>query len=59
MDSLEYGKMKSRMENNSKFGNQEGMIADKFLVDAFQPKICDEKDVMVVAFLGDIVNSCV
>ena len=49
--------MKSRLENDSRFGNQEGIIADKFLVDAFQPKICDEKDVMVVAFLVRQSNS--
>jgi len=44
--------MKSRLEDDLGFGNLEGMIADKFLVDAFQPKICDEKDVMVAAFLA-------
>jgi tetratricopeptide (TPR) repeat protein len=49
--------MKSRLEDDSRFGNLEGMIADKFLVDAFQPKICDEKDVVVVAFLVRQSNS--
>lgn len=49
--------MKSRLKDDSISGNLEGMIADKFLVDAFQPKNCDEKDVMVVAFLVSESNS--
>lgn len=49
--------MKSWLDNDSSFGNQESIIADRFLVDAFQPKICEEKDVMVVAFLVRQRNS--
>lgn len=43
--------MKSRLEEDLRIGDLEGLIMDKFQVDSFQPKFCDEKDVAVVAFL--------
>jgi tetratricopeptide (TPR) repeat protein len=32
-------------------GDLEGLVLDKFFVDAFKPKLCDEKDIAVVNFL--------
>ncbi len=32
-------------------GDLEGLVLDKFIVDAFKPKLCDEKDIAVVNFL--------
>ncbi len=49
--------MKSRLEEDPGHGEIEGLILDKFLVDAFKPKICHEKDVMVLAFLARQRNS--
>jgi tetratricopeptide (TPR) repeat protein len=43
--------MKSRLEEDLRIGDLEGLIMDKFQVDSFQPKFCDEKDVAVVSFL--------
>ena len=43
--------MKSRLEEDLRIGDLEGLIMDKFQVDSFQPKFCDEKDVAVISFL--------
>ena len=42
--------MKSRLEEDLRIGDLEGLIMDKFQVDSFQPKFCDEKDVAVLSF---------
>ncbi|UCH21954.1 MAG: tetratricopeptide repeat protein [Deltaproteobacteria bacterium] len=43
--------MEMQLEEEFKPGDLEGLVLDKFLVDAFKPKLCDEKDIVVVAFL--------
>ncbi len=43
--------METRLEVELKPGDLEGLVLDKFLVDAFKPKLCDEKDIAVIAFL--------
>jgi tetratricopeptide (TPR) repeat protein len=43
--------MEMQLEEEFKPGDLEGLVLDKFLVDAFKPKLCDEKDIAVIAFL--------
>ena len=43
--------METQQEQVLKPGDLEGLVLDKFLVDAFKPKLCDEKDIVVVNFL--------
>lgn len=43
--------METPLEEELKPGDLEGLVLDKFLVDAFKPKLCDEKDIAVVTFL--------
>lgn len=43
--------METPQEQVLKPGDLEGLVLDKFFVDAFKPKLCDEKDIAVVNFL--------
>jgi tetratricopeptide (TPR) repeat protein len=43
--------METPQEQVLKPGDLEGLVLDKFFVDAFKPKLCDEKDIVVVNFL--------
>ncbi|MGD2270163.1 MAG: tetratricopeptide repeat protein [Desulfobacterales bacterium] len=43
--------METPLAEELKPGDLEGLVLDKFLVDAFKPKLCDEKDIAVVTFL--------
>jgi tetratricopeptide (TPR) repeat protein len=38
-------------DENLKQAELEGLVLDKFLVDTFKPKICHERDIVVLAFL--------
>jgi tetratricopeptide (TPR) repeat protein len=43
--------MITHSDEEIKQGELEGLVLDKFLVDTFKPKICHERDIVVIAFL--------
>jgi tetratricopeptide (TPR) repeat protein len=42
--------MKSRLEEDLKIGDYEGLVLNRLMIDVFKPKLCHEKDVLVAAF---------